>query len=83
MEATAHSSAPHALRGKALRAALRLVGCPQRDAPSSEDSFADAVFSARIAAEPIAFPEPPDTPDSAGPRALRPSELARWLERYR
>jgi hypothetical protein len=83
MEATAHSSAPQALRGAALRAALRLARDEQRDAPCSEESFSDAAFSVRVAARPLAFPEAPGVPDSAGPRALRPGELARWLERHR
>jgi hypothetical protein len=66
-----------------LRAALRLARDEQRDAPFSEESLSDAVFSVRVAAHPYAMPEAPDVPDSAGPRALRPGELARWLERHR
>jgi hypothetical protein len=83
MEATAHSSAPQALRGAALRAALRVARDEQRDAPYSEESFCDAVFSVRVAAHACSMPEAPAAPDSAGPRALRPGELARWLERHR
>jgi hypothetical protein len=83
MEATAQSSAPQALRGAALRAALRLASGEQRDAPTSQEIFSDAAFSVRTPAHAVRMPDPPDVPESAGPRALRPGELARWLERHR
>jgi hypothetical protein len=83
MEATAHSSAPQALRGRALRAALRLASGEQRDAPTSQEPFSEAAFSVRTPPHALGMPDPPDVPDSAGPRALRPGELARWLETHR
>jgi hypothetical protein len=84
MEATAHSSAPQALRGAALRAALRVAtGGEQRDTPSCPEPFSEAAFSVRMPAQTPALPDPPDAPESAGPAALRPGELARWLERNR
>jgi hypothetical protein len=43
----------------------------------------DEVYVAYVPPGAVVFPEAPDVPDSTGPRALRPDELALWLERHR
>jgi len=53
-----------------------------RDAAVSSFPPSDE-YVAYVPPRPVAFPEPPEVPDSTGPRALRPDELAIWLERHR
>jgi len=86
MEWTAHSSAPQALRGTALRRALRRARAEGLDSTPSEHPPETLRLVASIAVEPsrvVAFPEPAELPESTGPRALRPDELALWLEAHR
>jgi hypothetical protein len=81
MESTAHSSSPQALRGSALRRALRRAGVGPRE-PVSTYPPSEEVY-VYVPPGPIVFPEVAEIPDSVGPRALRPDELALWLERHR
>jgi hypothetical protein len=87
MEWTAHSSsAPQALRGTALRRALRRARAEGLDSTPSEHPPETLRLVACIGATPAAaaaFPEPVELPESTGPRALRPDELAVWLETHR
>jgi hypothetical protein len=86
MEWTAHSSAPQGLRGTALRRALRRARDEGLDSTPSEQAPETLRLVACISADAsraIAFPEPAELPESAGPRALRPDELAIWLETHR
>jgi hypothetical protein len=83
MESNAHSSAPQALRGAALRRALRRARAEAHEATPSQDALSDGASVVYLPPRPVAFPEPPDVPDSGGPRALRPGELAVWLETNR
>jgi hypothetical protein len=83
---TAHSSAPQALRGRALRRALRRARTDGLDSTPSEQTPPETLRLFGVAAEssrPLVFPDPPELPDSTGPRALRPDELALWLEAHR
>jgi hypothetical protein len=83
MESNAHSSAPEALRGAALSRALRRARGEGHDATSSQDALAGRASVAYLPPRPVAFPEPAEVPDSTGPRALRPGELALWLQTNR
>jgi hypothetical protein len=86
MEWTAHSSAPQGLRGPALRRALRRAQAEGLDSTPSEQTPPETLrlfASIAIESRETAFPEPPELPDSTGPRALRPDELALWLEAHR
>jgi hypothetical protein len=86
MKWTAHSSAPQALRGTALRRALRRARTAGLDSTPSEQPPETLGLVACIAADCsriAAFPEPAELPESRGPRALRPDELALWLEAHR
>jgi hypothetical protein len=94
VESNAHSSAPQALRGNALRQALRQAlsqaklhgGTGGQGSTANQDPFSDGAFVARLPRRAVAspaFPEPADVPDSAGPQALRPRELAAWFETHR
>jgi hypothetical protein len=73
------SPAPCALRGRILEDALRPL------APEQWPAFSSGVFTRQLPPTP---PEPSpialaDTvaPESEGPRAMRPEELARWFSR--
>jgi hypothetical protein len=82
VHSAAQSSAPLALRGSSLRAALRRLRGSGDDGPPSPIPYSEPA-PAPPAPVPPALLDLPAIPESAGPRALRPSELARWLERNR
>jgi hypothetical protein len=70
------SRAPKALRGDTLRSALRELGSVAEPDPApSTDTTLRSVLP-----EPPALPEPPLDDDEPAPSALRPDQLARWLQ---
>jgi hypothetical protein len=70
------SRAPRALRGDTLRSVLRELG--SGDEPLTQLSTERTLRSALPLAP--AFPEPSLADDDPAPAALRPDQLARWLE---
>lgn len=70
------SRAPKALRGDPLRTALRDLGSDAEPDPSS--STEPTLRSALPV--PPALPDSPLDDDEPAPSALRPDQLARWLE---
>ncbi len=80
IEAGPMSSAPRGLRGEALRVALRAVVLDGQPAWVELATGTIADTAEPPAPAPV-WIEPPSDPESGGPPALRPHELARWLER--
>ncbi|HEY3819333.1 MAG TPA: hypothetical protein VGL81_19325 [Polyangiaceae bacterium] len=70
------SRAPKALRGDTLRSALQELGRGEELAPVS---CADSTLRSAV---PLPLPLPDASPDDdePAPSALRPDQLARWLE---
>jgi len=70
------SRAPRALRGDTLRSALRELGSGEELIPSlcTERTLRTALPLAP------ALPEPSFADDDPAPAALRPDQLARWLQ---
>jgi hypothetical protein len=82
MGAVPTSRAPRALRGDELRAALRKLRAPQADDAASCRSAAAPMVADPPPARAEALPSYVDeTPGSAGPPALRPDQLERWLRK--
>jgi hypothetical protein len=79
------SSAPRALRGEALRAALGYRAEPVPAATVIEEAMALEPEAARlVVAGPVAPAEEGDIDaEDTGPPAMRPHELALWLQRNR
>jgi hypothetical protein len=81
MDVAPMSSAPQALRGGALRAVLRSLRHEDGvDWPSAGAGLRAFELPAAPPWMPHASADPLESPDSAGPPAMRPHELARWLE---
>ena len=70
------SRAPRALRGDTLRVALRELGS-DAEAPVSRTTETRVRAALPL---PVAAPEPVADDDDPAPAALRPDELARWLD---
>jgi hypothetical protein len=70
------SRAPKALRGDTLRSALRELG--GNDAPTSARATETTLRSANPLT--LAPSEPPPDDDEPAPSALRPDQLAVWLQ---
>jgi|GEM_PF-3328705 hypothetical protein len=80
MSTPVSSSAPRALRGHTLRQTLRSL-VPG----TAEDSVPTPAEAPHPAPVPALEPDDPAIdlePCSSGPPALRPHDLARWLERH-
>jgi hypothetical protein len=70
------SRAPRALRGDTLRSALQELG--RGDEPPAPHSTESTLRSALPVVP--ALPEPALDDDEPAPSALRPDQLARWLQ---
>jgi hypothetical protein len=79
MESEAPSStAPQALRGKSLEAALQAV-LPDEVRPVVDAALYDALATPRCDASSPSLDEA-GSPPSEGPRAMRPHELVGWWD---
>jgi hypothetical protein len=70
------SRAPRALRGDTLRSALQELGSGDEPLPQLPT---ERTLRSALPLGP-ALPEPPLDEDDPAPAALRPDQLARWLE---